>query len=79
MPIEKAYADEPFVRLTGETLPEIKHVAWTNFCNMGWRYEAASRRLVIIACLDNLVKGAAGSALQNFNVAYGFDERTALL
>ena len=76
---QRAYADAPFVRLTGDTLPEIKHVAWTNFCDLGWRYEAASRRLVIIACLDNLVKGAAGSALQNFNVAYGFDERTALL
>ena len=74
-----AYANEPFVRLTGDVLPEIKHVAWTNFCNLGWRYEASSRRLVIVACLDNLVKGAAGSALQNFNVAYGFDERTALL
>jgi N-acetyl-gamma-glutamyl-phosphate reductase len=74
-----AYKNEPFVRLTGDTLPEIKHVAWTNFCDIGWRYDAASRRLVIVACLDNLVKGAAGQALQNFNVAYGFDERTALL
>jgi N-acetyl-gamma-glutamyl-phosphate reductase len=74
-----AYTGEPFVRLTGEALPEIKHVAWTNFCDIGWRFEAASRRLVIVACLDNLVKGAAGQALQNFNVACGFDERTALL
>ncbi len=76
---QTAYVNEPFVRLTGDVLPEIKHVAWTNFCNLGWRFEASSRRLVIVACLDNLVKGAAGSALQNFNVAYGFDERTALL
>ena len=74
-----AYHDEPFVRLTGEALPEIKHVAWTNFCDIGWRLEPGSRRLVIVACLDNLVKGAAGQALQNFNVACGFDERTALL
>lgn len=74
-----AYQDEPFVRLTGDALPEIKHVAWTNFCDVGWRFEAATRRLVIVTCLDNLVKGAAGQALQNFNVACGFDERTALL
>ena len=74
-----AYAGEPFVRLTGEALPEIKHVAWTNFCDIGWRLDAGTRRLVIVACLDNLVKGAAGQALQNFNVACGFIERTALL
>ncbi len=74
-----AYADEPFVRLTGDALPEIKHVAYTNFCDIGWRVDAAGKRLVLVACLDNLVKGAAGQALQNFNVAYGLDERTALL
>ena len=76
---ESAYGREPFVRLTGGALPEIKHVAWTNFCDIGWRLEPGSRRLVIVSCLDNLVKGAAGQALQNFNVACGFDERTALL
>jgi N-acetyl-gamma-glutamyl-phosphate reductase len=74
-----AYADEPFVRLTGDALPEIKHVAWTNFCDIGWRFDAGTGRLVIVTCLDNLVKGAAGQALQNFNVAFGFDERMALL
>jgi N-acetyl-gamma-glutamyl-phosphate reductase len=74
-----AYGDEPFVRLTGDALPEIKHVAWTNFCDIGWRLDAASGRIVLVAVLDNLVKGAAGQALQNFNVACGFDERTALL
>jgi N-acetyl-gamma-glutamyl-phosphate reductase len=77
--LTSAYAAEPFVRLTGDALPEIKHVAWTNFCDIGWRFDRASRRLVIVSCLDNLVKGAAGQALQNFNVAFGFDERTALL
>lgn len=76
---DAAYAQEPFVRLTGEALPEIKHVAWTNFCDIGWRVDAPSRRLVIVSVLDNLVKGAAGQALQNFNAVFGFDERTALL
>jgi N-acetyl-gamma-glutamyl-phosphate reductase len=77
--LSAAYGREPFVRLTGDALPEIKHVAWTNFCDIGWRFEAASRRLVLVACLDNLVKGAAGQAVQNFNVGRGFEERTALL
>lgn len=76
---QSAYGSEPFVRLTGDALPEIKHVAWTNFCDIGWRFDPATRRLVIVACLDNLVKGAAGQALQNFNVACGLDERTGLL
>src|SRR5580765_2599178 len=62
----QAYANEPFVRITGDALPEIKHVAYTNFCDIGWRHDAASRRLVIVSCIDNLVKGAAGQALQNF-------------
>ena len=74
-----AYRDAPFVRLRGETLPEIKHVAYTNFCDIGWRVDAATGRLVMVAVLDNLVKGAAGQAIQNFNVALGFDERTGLL
>jgi len=74
-----SYGNEPFVRLTGDALPEIKHVAWTNFCDIGWRLDGASGRIVLVAVLDNLVKGAAGQALQNFNVACGFDERTALL
>ena len=74
-----AYKDEPFVRLTGDALPEIKHVAYTNFCDIGWRVDPGTRRVVIVACLDNLVKGAAGQALQNFNVACGYEERTGLL
>ena len=77
--LESAYGHEPFVRLTGDALPEIKHVTHTNFCDIGWRLDPVSRRLVIVSCLDNLVKGAAGQAVQNFNVACGFDERTALL
>jgi N-acetyl-gamma-glutamyl-phosphate reductase len=76
--LTEAYRDAPFVRLTGDALPEIKHVAWTNFCDIGWRLDPGSRRLVMVACLDNLIKGAAGQALQNFNIACGFDERTAL-
>jgi N-acetyl-gamma-glutamyl-phosphate reductase len=75
----QAYADAPFVRLTGGALPEIKHVAHTNFCDIGWKVDAEGGRIVLVAVLDNLVKGAAGSAIQNLNILLGLDERTGLL
>ena len=65
------------MRLCADRLPEIKHVAHTNFCDIGWRVDAG--RVVLVACIDNLGKGAAGQALQCFNVAYGFDERAGLI
>jgi N-acetyl-gamma-glutamyl-phosphate reductase len=74
--LTRAYAGSPFVRLTGADLPEIKHVAHTNFCDIGWRVK--DTQLVMAVCIDNLVKGAAGQAIQNFNVVFGFDETTAL-
>lgn len=73
-----AYDDAPFVRVTGGDLPEIKHVAHTNFCDIGWKLNAERRQIVVVSCIDNLVKGAAGQAVQNFNVAFGFDERLGL-
>jgi N-acetyl-gamma-glutamyl-phosphate reductase len=76
---DEAYHDAPFVRLTGDQLPEIKHVAHTNFCDVGWKLEPEGNRLVLVSVLDNLVKGAAGQAVQNFNVAFGFDEKAGLL
>jgi len=76
---EAAYKDAPFVRLTGDTLPEIKHVAHTNFCDVGWKVDAATGRVFVVSVLDNLVKGAAGQAIQNFNVMYGFDQKAGLL
>jgi len=76
--LHAAYDDSPFVRLTGRDLPEIKHVAHTNFCDIGWRVNAATNQLVLVVCIDNLVKGAAGQAVQNFNVAFGLDEGLGL-
>ena len=73
------YANAPFVRLTGGTLPVIKQVAYTNFCDIGWMLDPPSGRLVVVSVLDNLLKGAAGQAVQNFNIAFGFDERAGLL
>jgi N-acetyl-gamma-glutamyl-phosphate reductase len=78
--LEAAYADAPFVRITGDrALPEIKHVAHTNFCDVGWKLEPDGNRLVLVSVIDNLVKGAAGQAVQNFNIAFGFDEKAGLL
>jgi N-acetyl-gamma-glutamyl-phosphate reductase len=76
---DAAYRDAPFVRVTGNDLPEIKHVAWSNFCDVGWKLDQATGRLVIVSVIDNLIKGAAGSAVQNFNVAHGIDETAGLL
>jgi N-acetyl-gamma-glutamyl-phosphate reductase len=75
---ESQYADEPFIRLTGSELPEIKHVAWTNFCDIGWKADETAGRALIVSVIDNLVKGAAGSAVQNLNVMCGFAETEGL-
>jgi N-acetyl-gamma-glutamyl-phosphate reductase len=74
----RAYADATFVRLTGSALPEIKHVVHTNFCDVGWRVDP-SGRAVLVSAIDNLVKGAAGQAIQNMNVMRGLDEATGLM
>jgi N-acetyl-gamma-glutamyl-phosphate reductase len=73
-----AYAGATFVRLRGSELPEIKHVAHTNFCDIGWRVDA-SGRAILVSVIDNLLKGASGQAVQNMNVMLGLDERTGLL
>jgi N-acetyl-gamma-glutamyl-phosphate reductase len=75
---ERAYAGATFVRLVGASLPEVKHVAHTNFCDIGWRVDP-SGRAVLVSVIDNLLKGASGQAVQNLNVMLGIDERTALL
>jgi N-acetyl-gamma-glutamyl-phosphate reductase len=77
--MQAAYADAPFVRLTGTTLPEIKHVAHTNFCDIGWKIDEPTGRAVFVVVIDNLVKGAAGQGVQNLNLLLGLDERTGLL
>ena len=77
--LQQAYAHAAFVRLTGSDLPEIKHVAYTNFCDIGWRVDEERGRLVLVVVLDNLLKGAAGQAVQNLNILLGIDERTGLL
>ena len=77
---EEAYSDEPFVRLyaPGKT-PDLRAVQHTNFCDIGFVFDAASQRAVIVVAIDNLVKGAAGQAVQNMNLLLGFPETEALL
>jgi N-acetyl-gamma-glutamyl-phosphate reductase len=74
---EHAYSSASFVRLVASALPEIKHVAHTNFCDIGWRVDP-SGRAVLVSVIDNLLKGASGQAVQNLNVMLGIDERTGL-
>jgi N-acetyl-gamma-glutamyl-phosphate reductase len=73
------YAGRPMVRIwSAGTLPELQHVAHTNFCDIGFALDKSGRRLVIVSCLDNLGKGAAGQAVQNFNLMLGVQEQTSL-
>jgi N-acetyl-gamma-glutamyl-phosphate reductase len=75
----KTYAGRPMVRIwKAGTLPELQHVAHTNFADIGFALDSTGRRLVIISCLDNLGKGAAGQAVQNFNHFLGVEEQTGL-
>jgi N-acetyl-gamma-glutamyl-phosphate reductase len=69
------YADSPFVRIV-DHLPSTKDSAYTNFCDIGLR--VVRGKVLILACLDNLVKGASGVAVQNFNLMFGHPETTAL-
>ena len=77
---EKYYRDEPFVRLYPEgRLPDLRGVCGTNFCDIGFHVDPPSRRVVIVAAIDNLVKGAAGQAVQNMNLLLECPETAGLL
>ena len=69
------YAGEPFVRVV-DHLPGTKDSAYTNFCDLTARIVRG--RVLTISCLDNLIKGASGAAVQNFNIMFGYPESTAL-
>jgi N-acetyl-gamma-glutamyl-phosphate reductase len=78
--LAEAYANEPFVRLAREPLfVDTKHVTGTNFCDITWRIDPRTGRVVILSAEDNLVKGAAGQAVQSLNIMCGWPETTALL
>ena len=83
--IEQAYRTwypedrAPFVRLRQGSLPQLRDVVETNYCDIGYTYEPALEYLIVASALDNLTKGAAGQAIQNLNVMYGWPETTGLL
>lgn len=79
----EAFQDEPFMRIVKERdglyrYPEPKLLAGTNFCDVGFSLDPEGQRLVVIGAIDNLVKGAAGQAVQCMNLMHGFPEQTAL-
>jgi N-acetyl-gamma-glutamyl-phosphate reductase len=74
------YAASPMVRMHATpNLPQIQHVVRTNYCDIGFEMSKDAKKLVIVSCLDNLLKGAAGQAVQNMNLMYGFEEAEGLL
>jgi N-acetyl-gamma-glutamyl-phosphate reductase len=62
-----------------QQLPQIQNVVLTNFCDIGFELARDGKRLVMIACLDNLLKGASGQAVQNLNLMCGWEEQEGLL
>jgi N-acetyl-gamma-glutamyl-phosphate reductase len=75
----KFYAGRPMVRIwRAGTQPELQHVAHTSFCDIGFALDKTGRQLIVVSCLDNLGKGAAGQAVQNFNHMLGIEEHIAL-
>jgi N-acetyl-gamma-glutamyl-phosphate reductase len=77
--MKKFYADSAFVRVfPAGKLPQIQYSLHTNYCDVGFTLAPDGKRLVIVSCLDNLVKGAAGQAVQNMNVVFGWNEEEGL-
>ncbi len=77
--LREAYADESFIRFAPEgLLPATQHVRGSNDCILAVREDRIAGRAIVIAAIDNLVKGSSGQAVQNFNLMFGFEETTAL-
>ena len=73
------YRDEPFVSLLPPgQVATMAHTTGTNYCAIGLTFVEATRTLIVTASIDNLIKGASGQAVQNMNIMYGWDEKTAL-
>jgi len=81
--LRSTYRNEPFIRIVKSgkgnyRYPEPKIIAGSNFCDIGFELDPNGKRLVMFSAIDNLMKGAAGSALQSMNVILGLDERLGL-
>ena len=74
----KFYEGSPFVRICGEgKFPQVRDVVNTNFCDIG--VKVTGDTAIVVSCIDNLLKGAAGQAVQNMNIMAGFDETEGLI
>jgi N-acetyl-gamma-glutamyl-phosphate reductase len=77
--LSKQYATEPFVKVLPEGgVPATRHVRGTNYCHIGVFADRLPGRAIVLSVIDNLVKGASGQAVQNFNVVFGLPETTSL-
>ena len=77
--LREFHAGKPWVRVFGAArLPQIKFSLHTNYCDIGFALSPDGRRAVLVSCLDNLLKGAAGQAVQNMNLMFGLDEKAGL-
>ena len=74
--LEQAYRGSPFIKLTGERIPATAEVWGANRCDLGWR--VSGRQVMLFSVIDNLVKGAAGQAVQNMNLRFGWPETAGL-
>jgi N-acetyl-gamma-glutamyl-phosphate reductase len=74
----KFFAGSPMVRLYEKSLPQIQYSVRTNYADIGFQLDESGRRAIIVSCLDNLLKGAAGQAVQNLNVMQGWAESEGL-
>lgn len=73
------YLGRPFVRICKENrLPDTRNVRGTNYCDIGFKLDERNNRLILVSAIDNLVKGAAGQAVQNMNIMLGLDETAGL-
>jgi N-acetyl-gamma-glutamyl-phosphate reductase len=75
---EKMYQDEYFIRLTGDKMPETRWARGTNFVDIGFKLNTRTNRVVVVGAIDNLIKGAAGQAIQNMNVVFGIEEKIGI-
>jgi N-acetyl-gamma-glutamyl-phosphate reductase len=76
---QEAYRKAVFVRVLQQgQLPSTLYVRGTNFCDIGWRIETRTNRIITISAIDNLTRGAAGQAICNMNLMFGFDEAEGL-
>lgn len=75
---DKYYGEQPFVRTHATAIPEIRNVVHTNYCDIGFRIIEEANKIVVMSTIDNLLKGAAGQAVQNMNLMFGFAETEGL-